>query len=291
MNLDLLGQLYLMCTVFGWGFITVSMLLGHFSHHDGAGAGSAHHSVDGGDAALGSHGHHIVPHLDMAHGVHHLGGHAGHGADLHTGSHTTHGPSVGGHSGSHGNGPASAANNSGSNHAGHGHQPHGEISDDSRTGAHALVSKHSDRNIYFTLLRVFSPMSISVFIGFFGVVGMCFRAMVPGISFLSLIPAVIAGIVAINVMNAIMTWATAKLTASSLVSEQQSIGQIAEVNTPIKDGRTGEVTYVVGLTRFNAPAKPATDGVDFERGSRVVIVDRSGPVVLVEAIKDDLLEG
>ena len=286
MNLDLLGQLYLMCTVFGWGFITISMLLGHFSHHDGAGSGldGSHHAIGGNHGIDGSHSvdsghpaHNIVPHLDMAHGVHHLGTHGSHGAHLDMGNHGAHGGA--------GHGAGQSGHHTGSHTASH------DINDDGRTGAHALVNKSSDRSIYFTLLRIFSPMSISVFIGFFGFVGMSCRAMLPALSYLSLIPAIIAGIVAINVMNAIMTWATAKLTASSLVSEQQSIGQIAEVNTPIKDGRTGEVTYVVGLTRFNAPAKPARDGTDFERGTRVMIVDKVGPVVLVEALQDHLLEG
>lgn len=283
MNLDLLGQLYLMCTVFGWGFITISMLLGHFSHHDGAGSGN--HSVDGVDLSAGGHGHPIVPHLDMAHGVHNIGT-TMHGHGVHVGASGT-----GAHAGGLADGSHAGATGNSVGHHGMGHQNHGEISDDGRTGAHALVSKHSDRNIYFTLLRIFSPMSISVFIGFFGVVGMAVRSMLPMLNFLSLIPAIIAGVVAINVMNAVMTWATSKLTASSLVSEQQSIGQIAEVNTPISNSQPGEVSYVVGLSRFNSPAKAAKDGAEFERGCKVIIVDRSGPMVFVEAMKEDLLDG
>lgn len=265
---DLLGQLYLMCSVFGWGFIVFSLLMGHFGHdgHDGGSHIDGHIGSHGG-----GHGGHAMGHeiIDAAHGIHHLDGaevghinHVGHG---HTG--LTGGQQIAG------------------GHSSHGADNNLDHSDDSRTATNPLVT-HTQKNLYFTLLSLFSPMSISVFIGFFGITGLFVRGLVPVIGAFSIIPAIIAGIVAINLMKVLLAYITSKLSASSLTSSTQAIGQIAEVNTPIKDGRLGEVTYVIGLTRFNAAAKPAKEGVEMARGAKVIIVESEGSVVLVEPFLD-----
>jgi hypothetical protein len=255
---DLLGQLYLMCSVFGWGFIVFSLLMGQFGHdsHD-----LGH---DGGHAG----GQGII---DAAHGIHHLDGgdvghinHIGHGHSGLTGGHHT--ATTGSHSADH----DGQAQNQG---------------DDSRSHINQVIP-HTQRNLYFTLLSIFSPMSISVFIGFFGIAGLFVRGLFPILGAFTLIPALLTGIVATNLMKVLLAWITSKISASSLTSSTQAIGQIAEVNTPIKDGRLGEVTYVIGLTRFNAAAKPAKEGVEMARGAKVIIVESEGPVVLVEPFLD-----
>ncbi len=231
---------------------------------------------DGSDGgSLGAHANGVI---EAAHGIHHLDGgdvsHIAHGHSGLTGGHhaagaPTHGDNVQGDHGSH---------------AGHG-------DDDGRTASNPVLNQHSQKNLYFTLLSIFSPMTISIFIGFFGVVGITVRSFLPWMGPFTLIPAVIAGVVAVNLMKAILGWATSKLTASSLTSAQQAIGQIAEVNTPIKDGRLGEVSYVIGLTRFNAAARPAHAGGEIARGAKVIIVETDGPVVLVEPFSDAQLDG
>ncbi len=221
--------------------------------------------------------------IEAAHGIHHLdggghGGHIGHGHSGLTGGHHTAGdPSHGGQGG-----------HDGGHHGSH--DGHGD--DDARTGANQLINQgHAQKNLYFTLLSIFSPMTISIFIGFFGATGIAIRSFVPWMGPFTLIPAILAGVVAVNLMKAILGWATSKLTASSLTSSQQAIGQIAEVNTPIKDGRLGEVSYVIGLTRFNAAARPAKEGGEIARGTKVIIVETDGPVVLVEPFSDAQLDG
>ncbi len=256
---DLLGQTYLMCTVFGWGFIIFSLVMGHFGH-EGHGGDGGH---DIGDSVL-----------EAAHGIHHLdggggGGHIGHGHSGLTGGHQT----ADGHSGGH-----------------DGHHDSNQDGDNARTGTNPVIH-HNEKNLYFTLLSLFSPMSISVFIGFFGFTGLALRSFVPWMGWLTLVPAVLVGLAATNVMKYVIAWATSKLSASSLTSSQQAIGQIAEVNTPIKEGRLGEVSYIIGLTRFNAAARPAKVGSEIARGAKVIIVETDGPVVLVEPFSDHQLDG
>lgn len=267
---DLLGQTYLMCIVFGWGFIVISLMMGHFGHDSSDGSGHSIHSDGSDSVGHGGVGGHASGVIEAAHGIHHLdgggGSHFGHGHSGLTGGHHA----AGGNSISHDGGG----------------------DDDGRTATNQIVNHgHAQKNLYFTLLSIFSPMTISIFIGFFGATGITVRSFLPWMGPFTLIPAVLAGVVAVNLMKAILGWATSKLTASSLTSSQQAIGQIAEVNTPIKDGRLGEVSYVIGLTRFNAAARPAKVGSEISRGAKVIIVETDGPVVLVEPFSDSQLDG
>lgn len=273
---DLLGQTYLMCTVFGWGFIVFTLMMGHFGHDgsDGGDGGNGHaiqSDSSGGEAGIGSHAQGV---LDAAHGIHHLDGGS---VD---GMHIAHG-----HSGL-----------TGGHHTTDGHNGHhdGDGENGGRNESNLALNQgqgHSQKNLYFTLLSIFSPMSISIFIGFFGVTGIAVRSALPWMGPLTLIPAILAGVVATNIMKAVLAWATRKLSASSLTSVQQAIGQIAEVNTPIKEGRLGEVSYVIGLTRFNSAARPAKEGCEIARGAKVIIVETEGSVVLVEPFSDSQLDG
>jgi membrane protein implicated in regulation of membrane protease activity len=285
---DLLGQIYLMCTVFGWGFIVISLMMGHFGHDSNDGGHSIHSDGSAGNG-VGGHASGVI---EASHGIHHLdgGGHGVHFGDGHsglTGGHHT----AGGHHGAGDHGTHAGQGQAGSQGGQHNsHDGHGD--DDSRTGANQLINQgHAQRNLYFTLLSIFSPMTISIFIGFFGATGIAVRSFLPWMGPFTLIPAILAAVVAVNVMKAILGWATRKLTASSLTSSQQAIGQIAEVNTPIKDGRLGEVSYIIGLTRFNAAARPAKEGGEIARGTKVIIVETDGPVVLVEPFSDAQLDG
>lgn len=269
---DLLGQTYLMCTVFGWGFIVFTLMMGHFGH-DGSDGGNGHSmqsDSSGGESGIGGHAQGVI---DAAHGIHHLDGgsvdgmHIAHGHSGLTGAHQTT--------------------------DGQAHHD-GDGDDGGRNDSNLALNQgqgHSQKNLYFTLLSIFSPMSISIFIGFFGVTGITVRSALPWLGPLTLIPAILAGVVATNVMKAVLAWATRKLSASSLTSVQQAIGQIAEVNTPMKEGRLGEVSYVIGLTRFNSAARPAKEGREIARGAKVIIVETDGSVVLVEPFSDTQLDG
>jgi membrane protein implicated in regulation of membrane protease activity len=268
--MDPLGQLYLVCTFLGWGFIIATFALGQFGHgHSGQGDG--HHMGDGGG--------HIGGGQDA--GIHGAAG-GGHHMGVHTAAHAAH---VGGHTdvGGHGHGHVDGHGQ------GHGHA-HGDGHDNAlentrQTTANPVV-KSRDNQLYFTLLGIFSPVTMSVFTGFFGSAGYIAWHYFPWLSFFTLIPAVISGLIAVNFVKRVTGIIVSKLAASSLTRKKEAIGRIAQVNTPIVDGRLGEVSYVIGTSRFNASAKAAHAGQEFARGSKVMIVDTEGPVVFVEPASD-----
>lgn len=131
---------------------------------------------------------------------------------------------------------------------------------------------------------------MSIFTGFFGSVGFVAWHYAPWLGYLTLIPAIVCGLVATEVMKRAMSILVAKLASSSLTKKEEAIGRIAQVNTPIADGRLGEVSYIIGTSRFNASARAAHEGEDFPRGCKVMIVETDGPVVFVESAKDMDLE-
>ena len=313
--MDPLGQLYLLSMIFGWGFIVGCFLLGQAGH--GHGGHSAHgHAGDaghiGGGHVGGGHGGHVghSGHAgDAGHGgqAGHSGGagHSGHSAGSGHAGHS----SAGGHNGHAGDGHAGHSGHSGqSGHANHSNQEGGQRGirgldevhaahglDESSFhasdhgvgnggGTHTSVNpsiKSRDNQFYFTLISIISPMKLSTFAGFFGSGGFLAWHYAPWLGYATLIPAVVSGYTATLVMKSVMSLMVSKLNSSSLIRQEESIGRIAQVSTPISDGRMGEVSYVIGTSRFNASAKPAHPGEDFQRGSKVMIVQTEGPVVYV----------
>jgi len=142
-------------------------------------------------------------------------------------------------------------------------------------------------------MSILSPMSMSLFTGFFGSVGFITWHYAPWLGYITLIPAITVAVVATEILKRAMTTLVSKLSSSSLTRKGEAIGRIAQVNTPITEDRMGEVTYVIGTTRFNSSAKAAKPGEAFARGTKVMIVETDGPVVFVEPASDldvELLE-
>jgi membrane protein implicated in regulation of membrane protease activity len=283
--MDPLGQLYLICTVLGWGFIIACFALGQIDHGAGGHGDSAHigHNGVGGHGA--GHGAANSWH-GIAHNAHHLanGAHGAHGAEIQAGHGSGHAHSFSdghGHGGSHGNGHGSGN--------GHGNGQGHNSNDEAHTSVNPVVRSRENR-LYFTIISILNPMSVSIFSGFFGSVGFVTWHYLPFLGYLTLLPAVGGAIVGTELIKKAMAAFAAKLASSSLTKREEAIGRIAEVNTPITEGRLGEVTYVIGTTRFNASAKPAHPGEDFPRGSKVMIVETEGPVVYVECARDIDLE-
>jgi membrane protein implicated in regulation of membrane protease activity len=292
--MDPLGQLYLTCTFLGWGFIIACFALGQIDHgggghsdgghmgHDGIGghAGGGHGAGHGAGHGHGNgHGTHGVA-REVARGVAE-GAHGAHGLEAHGGGHVTHGPGGhGGHGGGHSNGH-------GSGH-GHGHG-HGQNGDDAHTSVNPVVRPRENK-LFFTVISIISPMSLSLFAGFFGSVGFITWHYMPWLGYVTLIPAIVCGAMATEFLKRAMSTLVTKLNSSSLTKKAEAIGRIAEVNTPISDGRLGEVSYVIGTTRFNSSAKSANPEDSFVRGSKVMIIETEGPVVYVEPARDIDLE-
>ncbi len=88
-------------------------------------------------------------------------------------------------------------------------------------------------------------------------------------------------------MRNLFALVTAKLNVSNTVKSSDAIGHVAEVSAPIADGGTGEVTYVIGQNRFNAAAKSINGSETIKKGSKVLIVEREGHLVMVEPYHEE----
>lgn len=169
------------------------------------------------------------------------------------------------------------------------------------TGGHTAANSHNHldeahqsnavvatvrTNTYFQIMSVLNPTSISVFLGFVGLSGLAIKTALPWTGLLSLLPACIIGFVAVIVMRNVFAYLTARLNVSNTHKSTDAIGHIAEVSTPIGVGGTGEVTYVIGTTRYNAAAKCAKPEETAGRGSKVIITEREGHLVFVEPYKE-----
>ena len=241
--LDTLTQLYLACTVFGWGFIIVSFFMGGFAEHGDSTDPGHLHLHQHGDCGHGHGGHAQAPSGAVGHG--HT---AGHGSD------------------------------SGSSHS------HNEMEDLKSTGNTVVASVKT--STYFQILGILNPTSISVFTGFVGLTGLVLMKCLPFLGLITLIPAALVGMVAVIAMRNVFAYLTAKLNVSNTLKSTDAIGHVAEVSASIGEGGTGEVTYVIGTTRFNAAAKSASACETIKRGSKVLIVEREGHLVYVEPYQE-----
>ncbi len=132
------------------------------------------------------------------------------------------------------------------------------------------------------ILGLLSPMAISMFLTFFGVFGLLFDHLTPWLGFFTLVPAILISMGISNVFKYAVRWLMMHGNVSTEAKSEDSIGQVGEIITPIKEGRAGEVTYVVGSKRYHATAKPHKEGIEFKRGSKVVITGIKDHVVYVE---------
>ena len=245
---DTLTQLYLACTVFGWGFIIVSFFMGGFGEH---GDGECNHlHLDGH-----SHGHGLPEHtLGQTQG--HAVAHAGH----------TH-----------------SDGQTGDSQSGDGHDNSTPSNDSAKTS----IVTSTRPSFLMQVLSIFNPTSISVFTGFVGLSGLTLKTFLPFLGIFSLIPAILVGIVSVSLMRNLFALVTAKLNVSNTVKSSDAIGHVAEVSAPIADGGTGEVTYVIGQNRFNAAAKSINGSETIKKGSKVLIVEREGHLVMVEPYHEE----
>ena len=131
---------------------------------------------------------------------------------------------------------------------------------------------------------------MSLFTGFFGSVGFITWHYAPWLGYLTLLPAIAVSVIATETLKRTMSNVVSRLHTSSLTRKEEAIGRIAEVNTPIADGRLGEVSYTIGKSRFNMSAKSANPAETFARGSKVLIVETDGHVLVVEPAKEIDLE-
>lgn len=210
--------------------------------------------IDEGDAAGG----HDLGH-DGGHDFGHDGGH--HDGGLHDGGH---------HDGGHHDGS---------------HSDHGESQTTSRYGLVGVDTRLSSK-IGKILLGLLSPMTIAIFLAFFGLTGYMTGYLMPWLNWFTLIPAVFAGIAMINVFKAGIQAMMRYGTSSSHMKTDEVIGHVAEVLVPIAENRPGEVTYIIQSKIYNSAAR--SKGIAINKGTKVMIVETDGPTVFVEPYKETM---
>lgn len=258
MSLGILGQIYLVSMLVGGGFIAVNLFIGNIS--DGGDDGGA--GADGGSDAGGGH--------DFNAGNGNGGGGDGGAGD-----------GVGDDFGGGGNNVKLITPNIARVNFFHSGQsrPQHQLSTrmHSSTGAPPFLGR-----VGGTILSILSPMALAMFLTFFGVFGMLFERLMPWLGFLTLIPAVLISIAISNIFKFAVQWLIVHGNVSTEAKADDSIGQVGEIITPIKEGRAGEVTYVIGSKRYHAAAKSTKEGLEFKRGSKVIITGIQDHVVFVD---------
>lgn len=196
-----------------------------------------------------------------------------------------------GHDGGHceAHGDAHAHGDSHGDDGGHGDgDSHGDGDGDgdgdnsmAKTGALPVVHNRSGKIVRF-VLGVLSPIGISIWLTFFGLTGFVLMFSVPWLGAITLIPAFFVGMLASNTFKGMIRLMVRRMAVSTNAKVTEMVGHQAEVNTPITEGRVGEVTYVIGSKRYQSAAKPAKPGMEFPRGSKVMITHSEANLVLVE---------
>jgi membrane protein implicated in regulation of membrane protease activity len=126
-----------------------------------------------------------------------------------------------------------------------------------------------------------SPVTAATFATAFGGAGMVLdRIGLPG--FLSVLAATVAGGMIAAAVFYLFFRVFRATQSTSGVSARQAIGREAEVIVTIPEKGVGEIAYVLGGRRFNAPAR-TEDGSGLHSRSLVVIVGRTGAVLVVRA--------
>ena len=254
-----LGQIYLISALAGSIFIVLNFALGHIGDGGSADDGGAGGHDFGASDDAGAGGHDFGASDDAGAGGHDFGaGDSPSGPVSASGAHALVSSALRASTGSY----ALSA------------QTKGQLERSSQE--QALISR-----IGFVVLGLLSPMGISVFLAFFGLVGILVLRCLPLLGTFSLIPAIAVSMLVSKLFKLTVRWMMRNLQGTS-VRVNELVGQVAEVNTPIKKGATGEITYVVNQQRQSSAAKAVKADVELERGAKVMIVDVQSPVLLVE---------
>ena len=141
-------------------------------------------------------------------------------------------------------------------------------------------------NLLRFILSSLSPFSLSVFLTFFGIAGLFIYFFMPSLAFWTMPAAAVISFVITRQVLFALSWMVAKMHVSSEAKAEDIIGQIATVCLSIDAGHTGEVTYVVGQSLYNSPARANDNKSVFKKGSKVIICDLRDNVVFVEPLSE-----
>lgn len=232
----------------------------------GGGHGHAGHPGHGG--RVGGHGGHVGGH----------GGHAGGGHGGHAG---------GGQHGSGGtNGHAGVGDTS---HPAHGH--HGGAGKVQVTTSSLYHVPHIHKiSMFERILNLLNPMSISIFLCFFGMCGLLLGETAPMLGHVTLLPSIVIGWLSANMYFRLMHFLSSRMQASSTVRVQDLIGHMAIVIIPIEPGHIGQIEYVSQSKRQTSAAKALSPEVSYEKGTRVMIADLGEYFLYVEPWTETFIE-
>lgn len=263
-----LADVYIISTAIGSIYLAFSAAMGHL----------------GGDAGHGGEG--------LGHGhAHSVGSHSSTGGHAQLGHDSGHGS---GHDSGHGDAPSDGSTDTGSHprlpsplSSGHGHGHSGTHADPATGIVHA---QPRFAGILPTLLTFLSPMTLSVFLAFFGLTGFVVIKLLPWLGLLTLVPAIVVAALVTQTMLRVFSWLLRSTDVSTVARMSEVIGQMAHISVPIKEGRTGEIVCEMGSKRYNFSAKALNSQQTFTSGARVIIADMRDGVAFVEPWDDVLLD-
>jgi hypothetical protein len=142
-------------------------------------------------------------------------------------------------------------------------------------------------NVYLAFLSVFNPMFLSLFLFSFGAAGLVFERAFRITEDLGMGLACIAAIVIAFQLQNFMGWFSAKLECSTVESVQDALGSVGEVTVTIPEGKFGEITLVVGLTRSNYPAKAFDPAVSIKKRTQIFVVELEQGIAIVDVLEPE----
>lgn len=251
--LGMLGQVYAVCAGIGSIFVIGSFLMGHLGDEGGGHDGAGHDDGGGSDFNAGDDG---GGGTDF-----NAGDDGGGGTDFNAGD----------------DGGAGTDFNAGGN------SNHRVVPISGRPVlTHRTATSTVTTGIFGIILTLLSPMTVCIYLAFFGLTGLVLAFNAPWLGYFTLIPAIAVSIGVSAAFKGMTQWMIKNMFTSTHQRESDLLGQMAEVNVPIHDGRMGEVTYVLNAKRMTATAQPAKPGLDFKKGSKVLIVGSKEHIVLIE---------
>jgi membrane protein implicated in regulation of membrane protease activity len=187
-----------------------------------------------------------------------------------------------GHSGGHGHGHVSG-------HAGPGHgSGHVGAQGGAKGSRGGAKGKGGGPTVpHMTFGDLLSPLTIAVFVGSFGLLGLIGRSGIGMSPDVSLAFAFSAALLAAVTLTYLFVKIFVASEGSSLVTLQDCVGTEAEVVTRIDAGRIGSIAYVDKGTRLTLPAR-AEDDDAFGRGERVYICRMDGSTAWVKRERSSL---
>jgi membrane protein implicated in regulation of membrane protease activity len=134
-------------------------------------------------------------------------------------------------------------------------------------------------------------MRIAICLTFFGLIGLMVSHVLPFLGYLSMIPAVLAGIIIANLFSSSIRWLMEHIQSAPVHNQDDLIGMLANVSISIPADKTGQIVYVADSVRCQCSAKAADTqaGLAIKNGTKVMIVGMEDRVALVEPIDDPIL--